>query len=56
VGADTALRITQIGKECHTKCAVYHRVGMCVMPEEGVFARVIYGGVARVGDSVKVAG
>jgi len=38
------LEVTQIGKECHTKCAVYHKAGDCVMPREGIFARVLAGG------------
>jgi MOSC domain-containing protein YiiM len=48
------LQITQIGKECHDKCAVHKRLGLCVMPKEGVFARVIKGGVIREGDAVEV--
>ena len=40
----TKLRLTQIGKECHSHCAIYHRVGMCIMPHEGVFAEVLSGG------------
>ncbi|MFH1032207.1 MAG: MOSC domain-containing protein [Chloroflexota bacterium] len=56
VGKDITLEITQIGKECHTKCAIYRLVGQCIMPEEGVFARVIEGGTVKTGDSVKVIG
>lgn len=52
VGKESILEITQIGKECHTKCAIYHQIGKCVMPEEGVFARVICGGVVRTGDLI----
>jgi len=48
------LEITQIGKECHARCAIYHQVGDCVMPREGVFARVIKGGELKVGDGVEV--
>lgn len=51
---DTELLITQIGKECHTRCAIYYAAGDCVMPREGVFARVISGGPLRVGDPVTV--
>ncbi len=47
------LEITQIGKECHAHCAIWAAVGDCVMPREGVFARVIRGGVVREGDSIK---
>ena len=48
------LEITQIGKECHTPCAIYHRVGDCVMPREGVFARVLRGGEIHPCDAVQL--
>lgn len=48
----TLLEVTQIGKECHTRCAIYHRAGDCVMPKEGIFAKVITGGMIRPGDAV----
>lgn len=48
------LEITQIGKDCHTHCAVYHRVGDCIMPKEGVFARVLEGGEIRIGDEMTI--
>jgi len=54
VGKQIVLEITQIGKECHTGCAIYRQVGKCIMPEEGVFARVIRGGPVRAGDQIKV--
>ena len=47
---EAELEITQLGKECHTPCAIYHQVGYCIMPEKGVFARVKKGGRIRVGD------
>lgn len=47
---DVLLEMTQIGKECHNHCAVYEAVGDCIMPREGVFARVLEGGVIRPGD------
>ena len=50
---ETLLEVTQIGKECHTRCAIYYQAGDCVMPKEGIFARVITGGVIRAGDEVK---
>lgn len=51
---DTAIvEITQIGKECHKKCAIFYQAGDCIMPREGVFARVIKGGTIRVGDIIK---
>lgn len=48
------VEVTQIGKECHEHCAVYARVGDCVMPREGIFVRVLEGGEARPGDSVTI--
>lgn len=50
----TLLEVTQIGKECHTRCAIYHQAGDCVMPKEGIFVRVITGGSVRPGDEVRV--
>lgn len=50
----TVLEVTQIGKECHTRCAIYYQAGDCVMPKEGIFARVIRGGTVRPGDDVQV--
>jgi molybdopterin adenylyltransferase len=50
---ETELEITQIGKECHgTSCAIFKEVGNCVMPKEGIFARVLKGGTVKAGDSV----
>ena len=46
---EVVLEITQIGKACHQHCAIYHAVGDCIMPREGVFARVVHGGVLEVG-------
>ncbi len=46
------LEMTQIGKECHTHCAIYHQTGDCIMPREGVFAAVLEGGTIRPGDPV----
>ncbi|RFT15304.1 MAG: MOSC domain protein [Candidatus Saccharicenans subterraneus] len=54
VGQGLVLEVTQIGKTCHTKCAIFRQVGQCVMPEEGIFARVIKGGKIRVGDRINV--
>ena len=50
----TVLEVTQHGKECHTKCAIYYQAGDCVMPREGIFARVIEGGEIRVGDEIRI--
>ncbi|MBC7239078.1 MAG: MOSC domain-containing protein [Chloroflexi bacterium] len=51
----TALvEVTQIGKECHTKCAIYQAAGDCVMPREGIFVRVLEPGIVRAGDPIKI--
>ena len=49
---ETLLEVTQIGKECHTRCAIYYRVGQCIMPKNGIFTRVLKSGNIKVGDSV----
>ena len=54
VGSGAELEITQIGKECHDRCAIYHQVGDCVMPREGIFARVLRGGKVKPGDTIRV--
>jgi len=54
VGERVVLEITQIGKECHTMCAIFQQVGKCIMPEEGVFTRVIRGGTVKAGDCIEV--
>lgn len=54
VGQEVLLEITQIGKTCHKGCAIREQVGDCVMPREGVFARVLTAGVVQVGDTVEV--
>jgi len=46
------LRVSQIGKDCHTKCAVFHLIGDCIMPARGIFCEVLSGGTVRPGDSV----
>ncbi len=46
------MRLTQIGKECHSHCAIYQQMGRCIMPQEGVFAEVLTGGTIRPGDSL----
>jgi MOSC domain-containing protein YiiM len=53
-GEEVLLEITQIGKECHTPCAIYHQVGNCVMPSEGIFAVVLEGGVIKSGDQILI--
>ncbi len=54
VGDEITLEISQIGKKCHTKCAIYQQTGKCIMPKEGVFAKVIHGGLVRTGDALNV--
>jgi len=54
IGDSSELEITQIGKECHDKCAIYFKVGDCVMPREGVFAKVIKSGDIKVDDKIVV--
>jgi len=52
VGDKAIVEITQIGKECHNKCAIYYLAGDCIMPREGIFARVLDGGKIRCGDPI----
>ena len=51
---DVVLELTQIGKECHSGCAIRQRMGDCIMPREGVFTRVLHGGVISVGDELEI--
>ena len=51
---ETLLEVTQIGKECHTRCAIYYQAGDCVMPKEGIFTKVITGGVIRPEDKITI--
>jgi MOSC domain-containing protein YiiM len=53
-GAGVLLEITQIGKICHEPCAIYATAGECIMPAEGIFCRVLNGGMVRPGDSIDV--
>ena len=52
--SDVILEMTQIGKECHHGCAIFQKMGDCIMPREGVFARVIRGGRIKAGDEMTV--
>jgi MOSC domain-containing protein YiiM len=54
VGKEVILEISQIGKECHAGCAIFRQVGKCIMPNEGVFARVVKGGTITSGDKIRV--
>lgn len=51
---DVVLELTQIGKECHHGCEIFQRMGECIMPREGVFTRVLHGGVISVGDELTI--
>jgi len=54
VGENVLLEVTQIGKECHHGCEIRKKIGDCVMPREGIFARVIEGGKVKAGDGIEV--
>lgn len=54
VGEGVLLRVSQIGKECHSRCAIFQQVGDCVMPREGIFAEVVTEGEIKVGDEIEV--
>ena len=51
---EALLEMTQIGKECHSHCEIYQAVGDCIMPREGVFARVLHGGMIQIGDELEI--
>lgn len=51
---EALLEVTQIGKECHTRCQIYHTTGDCIMPRRGIFCRVLRSGLVRTGDPVTV--
>lgn len=52
LGDRAEVEITQIGKECHKKCAIFYKAGDCIMPKEGVFAKVLKDGAIKVGDPI----
>lgn len=54
IGEKVLLEITQIGKQCHKGCAIFRQVGTCIMPKEGIFARVLKGGEVKVGNQIKI--
>jgi len=54
IGEDVLLEITQIGKACHHACEIKKKIGDCVMPREGIFARVLSRGLVKAGDSIKI--
>lgn len=51
---ETLNEVTQIGKECHTRCAIYQQAGDCVMPREGIFVKVLRGGIISVNDRIEI--
>ena len=51
---EALIELTQHGKECHSHCAIYHAMGECIMPKQGVFAKVLKGGLVREGDCIAV--
>ncbi len=56
VGSEVLLEVSQIGKVCHNRCNIFYTVGDCVMPKEGIFAKVLVGGTIKVDDHVEAAG
>ena len=54
VGNEVILQISKIGKDCHARCAIYQKLGDCLMPREGIFAKVVKGGSIRVKDEIEV--
>ncbi len=55
IGDEVALEVAQIGKDCHSGCAIFKQIGKCVMPKEGIFARVIRGGAVRASDEISIS-
>ncbi len=53
IGNEVILEVTQIGKECHSKCEIFHTIGDCIMPKEGVFTKVAQGGLIHIGDAIE---
>lgn len=54
IGGNVEVEVSQIGKVCHTRCAIYHQAGDCVMPKEGIFVRVLKGGTIKTGDEIEI--
>ena len=54
IGKEIELEVTQIGKECHSRCEIFKQVGDCIMPREGIFAKVMKPGRIKVGDIIEV--
>lgn len=56
IGENIELEVSQIGKLCHSRCAIYEQAGDCVMPREGIFVKVLKGGTIKPGDEIKIVG
>ena len=54
IGDAAEAEVSQIGKVCHNRCAIYHQAGDCVMPKEGIFVKVLQGGTIKKGDEIRV--
>ena len=54
IGGNVEVEVSQIGKVCHTRCAIYHQAGDCVMPKEGIFVKVLKGGTIKTGDEIEI--
>ncbi len=54
IGDEVEAEVSQIGKVCHNRCAIYHQAGDCVMPKEGIFIKVLKGGTVKTGDKISV--
>ena len=55
VGANVLLEVSQIGKVCHNRCNIFYTVGDCVMPREGIFAKVLIGGEIKINDEIQIS-
>lgn len=51
---DTIQEVTQIGKECHKGCAIKNQVGKCIMPTEGIFTKILKGGIVKAGNTIEI--
>jgi MOSC domain-containing protein YiiM len=54
LGPEALVEVTQIGKECHDRCAIYRLAGDCVMPREGIFVRILKGGSVKAGNDIEI--
>jgi MOSC domain-containing protein YiiM len=53
IGSSIEAEVSQIGKVCHNRCAIYHQAGDCVMPKEGIFIKILSGGILKTGDLIE---